>query len=294
LKFLWTLLTVSIAAQLATFPLGLFYFNQFPNYFWLSNFVVIPGATIIIWLTFAFFIATPLPFISALLAKILHFTTGLMLHVLKTLSELPYSVNEGIVIKKPEVFILYGIIIFILIFGLSKRKQGLFLAMALTISLQVSQLVTKYQLINQKKVFAYNSPGLLIHLINGRTNYLITNGSDTLTQTDKDIVQRVVSHLKLNEPVILNRQSSGELNFKDLKVYYGNFQFLNCRIKFNARTSFINQRAELYTLELKLSNQDTTTTRKTIFSGNSYFTKDKDTTNFYLTRLKGAYFLSLN
>ncbi len=294
LRFLWTLFTVSVAAQLATFPLGLFYFNQFPNYFWLSNFFVIPGATIIIWLTFAFFIATPIPFFSALIAKLLNLTTGLMLEVLKMVSELPYAVNEGIFIKKPEVFIIYGILISILIFGFSKRKLGLFAAMFLIICVQASHLTTKYQLLNQKKVFAYNSPELLIHLINGRTNYLITNDSDSLSPTGKNIVLKVIRNLKLDEPVILNRQSSGELNFDDLKGSPGTFQFLNCRFNFKTLSSISSQHTELYTLELKSNIQDTIASRKTIFSGNSYFTNNKDTTNFHLTKLKGAYSLSLN
>ncbi|UII27006.1 competence protein ComEC family protein [Fulvivirga maritima] len=45
----WSLTTVSVAAQLATFPLGLFYFHQFPTYFFLSNIIVIPGAFLVLF-----------------------------------------------------------------------------------------------------------------------------------------------------------------------------------------------------------------------------------------------------
>ncbi len=40
----WAITAVSIAAQIATLPLTLFYFNQFPVYFMLSNLLVIPSA----------------------------------------------------------------------------------------------------------------------------------------------------------------------------------------------------------------------------------------------------------
>ena len=43
---IWQLFTVSIAAQLTTFPLSIYYFHQFPVYFWLTNMLVIP----IVWL----------------------------------------------------------------------------------------------------------------------------------------------------------------------------------------------------------------------------------------------------
>ena len=50
---IWTLITVSLAAQMATLPLTLFYFHQFPVYFWLSGLIVVPAAPFIIGLGLA-------------------------------------------------------------------------------------------------------------------------------------------------------------------------------------------------------------------------------------------------
>jgi competence protein ComEC len=44
---IWVITAVSIAAQISTLPLTIYYFNQFPTYFFLSNLVVIPGAFLI-------------------------------------------------------------------------------------------------------------------------------------------------------------------------------------------------------------------------------------------------------
>ncbi|MFQ5335378.1 MAG: ComEC/Rec2 family competence protein, partial [Flavobacteriales bacterium] len=46
---IWAITTVSLAAQIATFPLGLLYFHQFPNYFLFSNLIVIPMAAVILY-----------------------------------------------------------------------------------------------------------------------------------------------------------------------------------------------------------------------------------------------------
>ncbi|MDP2888578.1 MAG: ComEC/Rec2 family competence protein, partial [Bacteroidota bacterium] len=97
LKWLWTMFTVSIAAQLITFPLSILYFNQFPNLFWLSNYFVIPGTTILIWLSFGFFFLYPIPAVANILAQIIQFITQLMLELLKWMSELPHAVCEGII-----------------------------------------------------------------------------------------------------------------------------------------------------------------------------------------------------
>src|SRR5690606_34922050 len=45
---IWKIASVSIAAQLATFPLGLLYFHQFPNYFLLSNLLVVPLSSVVL------------------------------------------------------------------------------------------------------------------------------------------------------------------------------------------------------------------------------------------------------
>lgn len=42
LEYLWQLTAVSLAAQLATFPLSIFYFHLFPSYFLIANLIVIP------------------------------------------------------------------------------------------------------------------------------------------------------------------------------------------------------------------------------------------------------------
>lgn len=42
-------LLVGMAAQLGTLPLTLYYFNQFPVYFWLSGWIVVLGGAIFLW-----------------------------------------------------------------------------------------------------------------------------------------------------------------------------------------------------------------------------------------------------
>ncbi|NIJ54110.1 ComEC/Rec2 family competence protein [Dyadobacter arcticus] len=47
-KFVWQITALSFAAQLATFPLSLYYFHQFPSYFWLINPFVIAFTNILL------------------------------------------------------------------------------------------------------------------------------------------------------------------------------------------------------------------------------------------------------
>ena len=59
--WVWGVTAVGIAAQIATLPLSLYYFHQFPMYFWLSGLMVIPLATLALWLGIVLFITAVFP-----------------------------------------------------------------------------------------------------------------------------------------------------------------------------------------------------------------------------------------
>jgi competence protein ComEC len=84
LHYFWALLTVSVAAQIATFPLIVYYFNQVPLYFWISNLVIIPAVTILIPLGLFMLAFSWIPLVFSLLA----FLTGFILENLVIVSEI--------------------------------------------------------------------------------------------------------------------------------------------------------------------------------------------------------------
>ena len=49
----WEFTAVAIAAQLMTLPVSLYLFGQFPNYFLIANWIVIPMSTVAIYLSIA-------------------------------------------------------------------------------------------------------------------------------------------------------------------------------------------------------------------------------------------------
>ena len=283
LKWTWSLFTVSVAAQLMTFPLGLFYFNQFPNLFWLSNYIVVPITTFIMWFGIAFFIFSPFHGLGLFIGKIIQKLTYAMLAALKEMDAQPIAVSKGIILSTAQVWLLYGIIIMLLIYGVSKKKQWLFYGLFLIIVLQCSVLSTNFNLLNQKHIFVYNTRNTMIHLINGRKNYLVTNGS-TIPENDLKMTQKVMAQLKLNNPVILDKCSTRNFQSGDLMMNEHSLQFLNCSIEFKEHSRF--QNADI--LSFKAQNKNTN-----ISTGypNSKVNQ-KFTINSY-TKSDGAYLLNL-
>jgi len=107
----WSIITVSIAAQLATGPLALFYFNQFPNYFLITNLVVIPLASIIIYAGLITLVVAPIPFVSALTGTALSLVVSVLHHSVRFIEGLPYSTTTGLFISLPETMLVFLIII---------------------------------------------------------------------------------------------------------------------------------------------------------------------------------------
>ena len=262
LNGIWDLTTVSIAAQLATFPLGFYYFNQFPNYFWLSNLVVIPAATVIIWLTFVFFCTSPLPVISDLISELIQWSTHFMLKFLKILSQFPHSVSENIVVTQLQVWLLYTILIFILTYWFSKRKLWLFGMLISILFFQASVFTSNLRLRNQKVIFAYNSKNNLLHFINGRHNYLICLSNDSISELEFKMVQRVINQLKLSDPSTIYLRYTPKFNSNDLIIENNAITFLNSAIY------------PIQTKNSKYSNLATLTL--TVKKGNSYLS-DRNT-----------------
>ncbi len=86
-KWLWGIAAVSCAAQIGVAPLIAYYFGRFSPWFLLSNFIVIPAATVILYLSLLVLL---IPGLAVLLVKVVAFLNGMLTH----LSALPAASIE--------------------------------------------------------------------------------------------------------------------------------------------------------------------------------------------------------
>lgn len=291
LKWTWSLFTISVAAQLATFPLSIFYFNQFPNLFWLSGFVVIPVTTFIIWLTLAFFIFSPIHGLAMIFGKVIQLITHVMLVLLKAMDAFPGAVWEGIVVTQVQVCLLFGCIIAILIFAYSKKKGWLFATLSLVVLFQVIDIQEKRQLLNQNIVIVYNTKNLMIHLINDRANYLITTDYNYLSESEKSILKRVCNHLKLDKTQVISQNQINSVNISDLVIKEDQIQFINSLIKLRSANSITHNQEQLEVAIYPLGPKAKPVVR-ILDMGNGNFGKKQDN-DFFKIKQKGAFYANL-
>ena len=105
LRWLWGVTTVSVAAQVGVAPLIAYYFGRFSTYFILTNLVVIPAATLILYLTL---VTLLLPVTAVLLVKVVE---GLNAILQLIATSLPYASIEGLQPTVLQTLAVYVILI---------------------------------------------------------------------------------------------------------------------------------------------------------------------------------------
>lgn len=119
LRWVCGLITVSIAAQIATAPLVIYYFHRFSCYFFISNLVVIPCAILILNLTVAavaLYWWTP---VSAFVGKVVMWLVDFLNASLHWVASLPSASIENLSLSRVQlvgvylsIFAVYLILIF--------------------------------------------------------------------------------------------------------------------------------------------------------------------------------------
>lgn len=109
-KALWGMAVLSLSAQIGTAPLVAYYFGRFSCYFLLTNFIVVPAATAIIYGTAAMLV-NPLPSLAALLTSGLGSVVGWLNGALGCMAALPGASISGIRMNTLQLYLIYIIII---------------------------------------------------------------------------------------------------------------------------------------------------------------------------------------
>jgi competence protein ComEC len=186
-KYFWELLTVSVAAQLGTSPISIYYFAQFPNYFMLSNLSVITLSFVVIVTGVALLPASLFPLIAQYLSALLMMEIKLMNKIITFIEQLPGAVTGNLDYQLPQVLLLYGVI-FLFCLWLHQEQRKFFWGTTVCFTLFcISFPIKKWQLCQEKTFFAYHirKSSALEFNYHGHTILFadsIRNGKDKLYQ----------------------------------------------------------------------------------------------------------------
>ena len=139
-KYIWDLMTVSVVAQMATSPIAVFYFCQFPNYFLLTNLFIIPLSFVITVLGVATLAFSFNGFLSNCLGFLLNFVIKVMNSVIFYIEQIPGALTAPVSINIAQVFLLYIIMVIFYIFRKNIKKMLIYSVLILNIILFIHSL----------------------------------------------------------------------------------------------------------------------------------------------------------
>lgn len=179
-NYIWSITCISIAAQLATFPLTLLYFHQMPTYFLVSNLVVIPAANVLLIAGIAMLaLGSVVPVIGGGIGFLLGYFLYAMNEVLTWLTVLPYSLMNWLSVDRLEVFLIYLILGFILLLCVRYRFSDLVSAFIMVLLLFSRIYYQQYKQHRQHAIVVYKLDGVTaIDLIKGNQALLLIERSE--------------------------------------------------------------------------------------------------------------------
>ena len=110
------LLVVSLAAQIGTMPLSLYYFGQCSNYFLLTNLLVLPLAGVIVVMGFSSLLLGGIPVVGQWIAQGTSVVVWLLNHAVQRIESLPYAFTEKRISLTAAVGLYIGILIFVIVY----------------------------------------------------------------------------------------------------------------------------------------------------------------------------------
>lgn len=290
-RYFWSLLTVSVAAQITTFPITTYYFGQFPTFFWLTNIFIIPAVMLLVPLGISVLFFSFIPLISNLLSILLNYCVKLTFLFLSFIEQLPLSVLQ---VNFNTIQLYLIIFVFALGFIFIANKKALYVIGTLIFFLlfSIAGFVKQITMQTQTQLIVYqNTKNPTVHLINGKDNYVITEEKvlpDELQYSPFSATQKT---LGLKTPVML--LASDSIRTKDIFLQNRKILFQGQTICFgkNSNKNTLNTKRD-YLINpdpswLSMNQSDSATV---IVTNKRFFSRSHESnTQIYCTFNRGAF-----
>lgn len=157
-SYFWGLVTVSVAAQISTFPISAHYFGQFPNYFLLSNMSVIMLSFVVMMTGILLLCVSFVPLVGGYVTVLLTWEIRIMNGIVTFVEQLPGAVTRGIEVPPIQLLLLYMVII-MAYWSIRYRKKRVGLAALTCFALYAGTLLwRKVELQRQVEMVVYAVP----------------------------------------------------------------------------------------------------------------------------------------
>lgn len=236
LREIWNLCATSIAAQLLTFPLCLYYFHQFPVYFLLANLLIIPLTGLILYIGLALVTFSFIPVIGRMIASLYHILYLLMNYLLNKISTLPGAVIDNLYPDLMTV-ILIMMGVFLVLRYLEFKEITTLKPLMVVVSLLLAEnfYFTLYHLKQHEIVFVNSKEPIGICILDGTQAFIINPNLP-----DSTVYQRVfrptLASRGIQQVVLVNSNFKNDhllINSNMISFYSAELMILKTRLSKN-------------------------------------------------------------
>ena len=140
----WEITAVALAAQIATIPFTLFYFNQFTTYFWLSNLFMTPISFVVVISGMVLLLVSWIPYLNVLVGYLVWGAIYVMNAVVSWVESLPFSIFKGLYVSEFEFAMLLLAFFLLLLFVTTQKRKLVIGILSVLMLFMVSVTVRLY------------------------------------------------------------------------------------------------------------------------------------------------------
>lgn len=155
----WKISCVSVVAQIATFPLGLLYFHQFPNYFLISNLLVIPASFVVLIAGIVLLAVSFINVLGSIVGFVLTWSIKILNGIVFVVEQFPFSLLEDIDITTFQCWMLMMAIIMIILMFQFRKFMYAPVAAIFLLMFTIGQWDHHLSTFQNKKLTVYNVQG---------------------------------------------------------------------------------------------------------------------------------------
>lgn len=173
-NYIFEIVAVTLVAQFLTFPLSMYYFHQFPNYFLFANIAIISFTPFVVGAGILCLSLSFWEWAYNYLSIVLNYMTKCMNYIITFIESLPFSTFQNIYLNFWQMALCYTCILFLASALLYKKKKHLF---ASIISILIILFISiHHEIINheKKEIVFYSIPrGYVIDCMDGKAAYIV-------------------------------------------------------------------------------------------------------------------------
>ena len=224
-RWLWNLLTVSLAAQIGTVPLTLYYFHTFPNYFLFTNMIAIPATTLILYLTVCLLVFSSIPYLAGITALLLDKLLTLLNSSVHLVQQLPHPTSV-IAFNGYQSLLLVLSVAFLCHYARSRKYGTLICGLSCMAGMLAIDTVVSHRTAHTEKLIVYASyRDTHVNFISGYRNYVYTSEPGELHKT----AHAFWNLNKINAPALLpfDKGQDACFTFHNRKILIPTTDFYN-------------------------------------------------------------------